>query len=170
MFNLLKDSKVINAFHVLFVAPLIYAIGTNKLPEEYKKFLIPLAIVMGLYHLLKLVYALKIDKKVKVLLEGMEGNNCKAVHNIKMFDSSPGYDHPILNVKVGECIVWTNVGELDHTVTSAEDDITTNHDGLFNSGYLKPGESFGVQFQSPGSYSYFCVMHKGWMRGRVNVE
>ena len=33
-------SVLVNLFHILIVAPLLWAIGTNKLPEEYKNLLI----------------------------------------------------------------------------------------------------------------------------------
>lgn len=165
--------NLINAVHILVVAPLLYAVGSGRLPQEYNQYLVYLAVIVLAYHLWRLVTRMQLVKKVKQisLTEGMSGevSTCKAVHYIKMFDSSPGYSHPVLKVREGECVIWTNIGEVEHTVTSSESDNYTKHDGMFNSDYMKPGENFAVQFLEKGSYPYYCILHKGWMRGRVDV-
>ncbi|NGM86948.1 hypothetical protein G5B35_06435 [Parapusillimonas sp. SGNA-6] len=41
----------------------------------------------------------------------------------------------------------------------------------WNSGYLMPGESFSVTFDTPGVYDYFCVPHEqAGMVGRIIVD
>ena len=83
------------------------------------------------------------------------------VHHVKIFDSFPGYDKSTLKIKVGDTIVWTNVGEVDHTVTSSDND--------FNSGPMQPGQTYSMQFNTPGIFNYYCMFHSGWMHGIVNV-
>ncbi|MBI4187808.1 MAG: cupredoxin domain-containing protein [Chloroflexi bacterium] len=58
-----------------------------------------------------------------------------------------------LPLVTGGTVTWTNTGNFPHTVTSDT--------GLFDSGMLKPGQSFSFSFQSPGSYAYHCVYHSG---------
>jgi hypothetical protein len=70
----------------------------------------------------------------------------------------------VLSVAVGATVKWTNsaVDKLDHTVSSP--------DGLFNSGTLKPGETFTFTFAKAGTYQYICSFHPDQMRARVEVK
>lgn len=145
--------KIINAFHVLIVAPLLWSLASNRFPEEYKQYVVWLAIGLALFHL----YRFFTNRT-----EGMTSIYGSNVHHIKLFDSSPGYDVPHLTIKQGDIVVWTNVGEIEHTVTA--------DNGEFNSGILKPGENYTVKFDNKGDFYYSCMFHKGWMRGVVNVQ
>lgn len=153
MLNLLENRKFINLVHVLIVAPLLWALATNRVPENYKQYIVWLAIAVALYHL----YRFWVSRK-----EGMESVFGSNVHQVKIFDSSPGYDQPKLTVSKGDIVVWTNVGEVEHTVSADNEQ--------FNSGYLKPGEHYSVKFDFPGEYYYSCMYHKGWMKGVVIVK
>jgi Mg-chelatase subunit ChlD len=57
------------------------------------------------------------------------------------------------NISAGEgtMIVWQNLGERPHTVTSG----IGSYDGLFDSGILYPGESFNYTLKGGGSINYF---------------
>jgi plastocyanin len=57
-------------------------------------------------------------------------------------------------------ITWTNNGALPHTVTA--------DDRSFDSGILKPGDSYTVAFDGRGTVTYFCAIHPE-MRGSVTV-
>jgi plastocyanin len=70
-----------------------------------------------------------------------------------------GYFYPAdITVPSGTTVVWTNEGEMPHTVTA--------HDGSFDSGTLYPGESYQVTFYEPGTYTYQC---SDSMQGSVTV-
>jgi len=70
-----------------------------------------------------------------------------------------GYFYPAdITVPSGTTVVWTNEGELPHTVTA--------HDGSFASGTLYPGQSYAVTFYEPGTYTYQC---SDAMQGSVTV-
>lgn len=84
------------------------------------------------------------------------------VYHIRMFDSSPGYETPLIRIKQGDVIVWSNVGEVMHTVTEK--------DFLFNSGYMKPGGRFSVRFTEKGEFDYYSIPDEGWMVGKVIVS
>ena len=66
-----------------------------------------------------------------------------------------------LSVPAGATVNWTNGGHVAHIVASDT--------GLWDSGLLKPGQSFSFTFHDPGTYSYTCPLHEG-MVGTVVVE
>lgn len=154
MNSVLGSRQLINLFHIFFVGPLLWALATNRLSEEYKQYVVWLALILVIYHAWLLVS--------HISYEGMENVNGTNVHHIRMFDSSPGYDKPIIDINKGDVIVWSNIGEVEHTVTSDND--------FFNSGYLKPGENYAIKFDNPGTFTYSCLHHNGWMKGVVNVN
>jgi plastocyanin len=70
-----------------------------------------------------------------------------------------GYFYPAdITVPSGTTVVWTNQGEMPHTVTA--------HDGSFASGLLNPGETYEVTFYEVGTYTYQC---SDLMQGSVTV-
>ena len=58
-------------------------------------------------------------------------------------------------------VTWINKDTATHTVTAT--------DNSFNSGDVKPGESWSHTFSAPGTYTYYCVYHSAWMKGTVVV-
>ena len=62
-----------------------------------------------------------------------------------------GYDPAALEVGVGDTVVWTNTGSVDHTVTA--------DDGSFDSGNIAPGGTWEFTFEEVGEYSYKCSPH-----------
>jgi len=148
--------KFINYFHIIVVVPLLYLLATNQFPEEYKKLVLLLALVVFVLHAYKLYENMKVEK-----MEGLnqtQGN----INVVKIFDSEPGYSSPLLHVKVGDTVRWLNIGDLQHTVTS-------NEQNGFNSGIMRPGDVFEVTFTKAGTYKYFCMLHWGWHQGVVVV-
>jgi plastocyanin len=68
-----------------------------------------------------------------------------------------------IHVAPGATVMWTNSSPLGHTVTA--------DDGSFDSGALDPGATFMTSFDSPGTYTYFCIPHKSaGMLGVVVVD
>jgi plastocyanin len=67
-----------------------------------------------------------------------------------------------LTVPPGATVEWHNQDVVQHSVTS---DIQ----GLFDSGALNPGKRFTSKFDTPGSYSYHCNIHPE-MRGTIIVK
>jgi plastocyanin len=70
------------------------------------------------------------------------------------------FEPETVEVPAGTTIVWTNQGEVPHTVTDVE--------GRFDSGSLDPGASFTLTFADPGTYEYFCDIHQR-MQGTIVV-
>ncbi len=68
-------------------------------------------------------------------------------------------------VVVGRPVSWINDDSAFHSVTGGEYGMP---DGLFDSGYMDPGDVFWHSFENPGTYAYHCTLHE-WMRGTVVV-
>jgi plastocyanin len=66
-----------------------------------------------------------------------------------------------LTVRAGTTIVWTNGGQVAHTVTA--------EDGSFDSGLIERGQQRAMLFSKPGSFSFHCTPHP-FMRGEIVVR
>jgi plastocyanin len=71
---------------------------------------------------------------------------------------------PELRVAAGTTVVFENTDEYAHTVSSADDSPIA-----FGSDELGQGDTFSITFDTPGVYSYYCMIHPT-MRGTVIVE
>ena len=148
MFN----KQLINIFHILSIFYILYVLITNSFNENNKKYITFLLVILVLYHLYRLF-----DNK-----EGMESVFGTTMHNVYMFDALPGYDKSRIVLKKGDVVVWHNVGEVEHSATADR--------GEFDSGYLKPGESYSNKFDNLGEYYYHCKNNGGWMKGLITVR
>src|SRR3954471_16602651 len=68
---------------------------------------------------------------------------------------------PVVTVKAGTTVTWTNGDDIPHTVVSK--------DGLFKSKVLDTGERFSFTFAKPGQFGYYCSLHP-YMTGIVTVK
>jgi plastocyanin len=75
-----------------------------------------------------------------------------------------------LEIPVGTTVTWTNDESISHTVTSGRPtgvDTGTSlrsgeePDGLFDEQLPKQGDSFTFTYEEPGTYPYYCDIHKG---------
>ncbi len=66
----------------------------------------------------------------------------------------------ILAVSAGDAVVWTNAGSKNQTVTSGSN--------LWDSGNLKPGQTYRRVFSQPGRYEYRSNLTNG-MTGTIIV-
>ena len=68
--------------------------------------------------------------------------------------------HPqTLEVAKGTRVVFSNSSGTAHTATDK---------GVFDSGRIKPGDSFAVRFEQKGTFRYHCEIHP-FMHGKVVV-
>jgi len=72
----------------------------------------------------------------------------------------------IIEIIVGDEVVWKNADTAAHTVTSGTP--TDGPDGIFDSGLFAPGKTFDYTFTKKGTYPYYCIVHP-WMTGTVFV-
>jgi plastocyanin len=66
-----------------------------------------------------------------------------------------------ISIPIQSIVTWTNDDSIQHTVTSDEE-------GLFDSGPLSPGDTIDNAFDTPGEFGYHCSIHP-WMTGRIMV-
>jgi plastocyanin len=71
------------------------------------------------------------------------------------------FDPPVLKIKAGTVVTWTNEDDIPHTVAAA--------DRSFKSKPLDTGEKYSATFSMPASYTYFCSLHPQ-MKATIIVE
>ena len=74
-----------------------------------------------------------------------------------------------LNLEISKdtTVVWVNDDVSPHTVQSIDE--KGNIIGLFNSDILNTGERFAYNFDTEGTYHYYCSLHP-WRVGQVTVR
>ena len=71
------------------------------------------------------------------------------------------FKNPVLTVKPGTTVTWTNGDDIPHTVASK--------DGVFKSKVLDTGDQFSFTFAKAGQFGYFCSLHPH-MTGTIIVK
>jgi alcohol dehydrogenase (cytochrome c) len=95
---------------------------------------------------------------------GPGGPIVTGVDTVKIGDNNMEYSFAParIRIKAGTAVTFTNVGDLNHTVTAMEK-------RELDTGDLATGESKVMTFAQPGTYYYICTPHP-WMYGQVIVE
>ncbi len=70
-------------------------------------------------------------------------------------------------ITVGDSVTWINDDSAAHTVTAGT--IIDGPSDIFDSGLFMAGTTFSHQFNSPGEFPYFCIVHP-WMDGIIMVQ
>ena len=68
---------------------------------------------------------------------------------------------PVVTVRPGTIVTWTNGDDIPHTVVSK--------DGVFKSKVLDSGDRFSFTFAKAGQFGYFCSLHPH-MTGTIIVK
>lgn len=78
------------------------------------------------------------------------------------------YKPAVVRVKVGQKVIFRNVGKIAHTVadSDARGEIRS---ALIKPRNLDPGQSQTVSFARAGKVSYLCTFHPTLMRGTIVV-
>jgi len=66
-----------------------------------------------------------------------------------------------LMIKLGERVIWKNGDTSDHTVTDIgrPSEPGTQGKSEFDSGVLKPGQTWSYTFTKEGNFQYHCMIH-----------
>lgn len=67
-----------------------------------------------------------------------------------------------VEIAAGGSVTWTNQDAVPHTATGVDR-------AVLQSGTIQPGASFTQEFDTPGTFDYFCEFH-GNMKGQVIVK
>jgi plastocyanin len=91
------------------------------------------------------------------------GNVISTIDNIfdvriENFEYSP----KVIEISVGETVIWDNFDEAEHTITSSEGD-------ELNSDLLSTREIYTHTFNEKGEYEYYCKLHP-YMKGTIIVK
>lgn len=97
---------------------------------------------------------------------------------IKMLDMPPRFEPSTVTIKVGDTVEWDNVGQSVHHSTddlqmAIESNDVASPAGTvsFDSGFMRPGETFTHTFTKPGVYKYVCAAHEAdGMKGKIVVN
>ncbi|MDH3311743.1 MAG: copper-binding protein [Nitrosopumilus sp.] len=81
-------------------------------------------------------------------------------------EKSTGVTTGVITIYPGDSVIWKNADTAFHTITSVSQSGEEN--GLFDSGFFKPGESYTRQFNELGDFYYYCIIHP-WMNGVAHV-
>jgi plastocyanin len=71
------------------------------------------------------------------------------------------YSPASVTVAVGDSVTWNNNGQAPHSATA--------DDGSFDTGVFDPGGRRSVNFDSAGTFSYYCTVHGQAQSGTVRV-
>ena len=77
------------------------------------------------------------------------------------------YTPAMLNIQLGDTVIWTNIDSEVHTVSSAN---VTSDGGVYFHKTLLPGETYSVTFDTPGTYFYSCMIKFHGMTGIIRVS
>jgi plastocyanin len=67
-----------------------------------------------------------------------------------------------LIIGINNTVTFVNRDTAIHTVTAT--------DNSFNSGDITAGKSWTNTFSTAGNFSYYCIYHNSWMKGKVIVK
>ena len=71
------------------------------------------------------------------------------------------FKKPVLTVKAGTTVTWTNGDDIPHTIVS--------RDGIFKSKVLDSGDKYSFTFAKAGQFGYYCSIHPH-MTGTIIVK
>lgn len=70
-----------------------------------------------------------------------------------------------LTITQGDSVLWINQSALiNHTTTSGDTGVPN---GIWDSGFMSPGDSFIYHFVNVDNYSYYCTLH--WQLGMTGL-
>ncbi len=89
-----------------------------------------------------------------------------------------------ITIHVGDTLTWANPTSIPHTVSIPQAGHTPppgppnpapvggnvfDNSAYISSGFLTKGKTYTVQFNKPGTYAYYCLVHAPEMTGRIVV-
>jgi plastocyanin len=87
---------------------------------------------------------------------------------VKMVEKTPGhytFDPAAITIKAGTVVVWINMSDGKHTVTS-----DPGAPSAFNTtNVVTQNQTFALMFTTPGTYHYRCTIHPATMKATITV-
>jgi plastocyanin len=91
----------------------------------------------------------------------VEHNEEAAVSGNRVSIDNFTFNPETLEIVTGTKVIWVNSDDVPHTVRSTED--------VFRSGTLDTDDVFERVFSEPGTYEYYCGVHRH-MAGKIVVK
>lgn len=85
-----------------------------------------------------------------------------ATHQVEMINFA--FVPDTLNITQGDSVLWINTTVIGHTTTSGASGVP---DGFWDSGLMAANDSFAFEFDSAGTFPYYCTPH--WTLGMVGL-
>jgi plastocyanin len=95
------------------------------------------------------------------LVVGLAGASSSGAATTTVTITKTGFHAQITAINVGDTVTWTNKDTVNHQVIADA--------GTFNSGVLKPGQSYSFTFSKADGYPYRDKLNES-LRGEVNVN
>jgi plastocyanin len=91
--------------------------------------------------------------------------------NSRVSIANYAWSRPQVQIDLGEKVTWDWLGpDLAHSVTGiSANDLQWDSDPGTDAPYHKPGDSYTLQFNQPGTYLFQCKLH-AFVRGEVIVS
>jgi plastocyanin len=87
---------------------------------------------------------------------------------VEMLENPPGhyfFQPAALTITAGTTVVWFNGSDAPHTVTSDP----TAPTAFGTTSNVTAGKTFGLIFNTPGTYHYHCTIHPKTMQATITV-
>ncbi len=106
------------------------------------------------------------------LLMGVYQNAFAATFTVNVGQGGNNFVPPALTITQGDTINWNWVGGFHNVISGSCPGGICTGDGKFNSGAatLTLGNNFSFAFNTPGTYPYFCSVHRASMQGTITVN
>jgi plastocyanin len=142
-------------------------VGGGKKPIN-KKLLVAIVVLLLIVAGLLIYYYLDNQKKAENAQDTKIANS-QVQQLAEVSISADGVVPETITVKKGQTVVWKNNDKKDHQI--AADPYPTNESlpELGKGEVLKPGDTFGFPFDTPGTYTYHDNLNPFDIRGTVIV-
>jgi plastocyanin len=106
-----------------------------------------------------------------VLALALVGPPAASANNTRVSIANYAWSNPAVQVNLGEKVTWDWLGpDLAHSVTGiSANDLGWDSDPGTDAPDHRPGDSFTLQFNTPGTYLFQCKLHS-FVRGEVIVS
>ena len=87
---------------------------------------------------------------------------------VQMIENPPGhyiFQPASVTIKAGSVIVWIDMSDAPHTITSDPSDTIT----FSTTSNVTQDHTFALVFTAPGTYAYHCNIHPTTMKGTITV-
>jgi plastocyanin len=124
----------------------------------------PIAIIVGAIVAMIVVAFVGIQFSTTSDGSGDEGAGPTSVNDSQVTIDIQGYAYHPSNISVprGAKVTWLNDDNQDHTATEKDN-------GSWNTQIVHNGQSETIEFDSPGTFAYYCTIHP-YMVGTLTVR